>query len=128
MLSIVETLKEFRTILLGQKIIVYTDHKNLICNDLQTDRVLRWRLLLEDVDIRYIKGVSNVYIKGVSNVVADVLSRYPTNNDPLKESQPPTREHMSKTFSSEKLDGDNFPPKLSLIAHYQQKTQSYNNS
>ncbi|MFM8622678.1 MAG: pol polyprotein, partial [Holophagaceae bacterium] len=77
LLSIVETLKEFRNILLGQTIVVYTDHKNLIYNDLQTDRVLRWRLLLEEF------GVDIQYIKGVTNVVADVLSRYPTSNNPL---------------------------------------------
>ena len=45
--SIIQTLKEFRTILLGQKLRIYTDHKNLPCNFLNTDRVLRWRLTLE---------------------------------------------------------------------------------
>ena len=31
LLSILETLKKFRTILLGQKLIIYTDDKNLTC-------------------------------------------------------------------------------------------------
>ena len=117
LLSIVETLKEFRTILLGQRIIVYTDHKNLTYNDLQTDRVLRWRLLLEEfgVDIRYIKGVSNI--------VADVLSRYPTANDPTTDKPPPTREHLSELFASETLASEVFPLKLSVIAYYQQRDQ-----
>ena len=36
LLSIVETFKEFRTILLGHKIIVHTDHKNLVCKHFNT--------------------------------------------------------------------------------------------
>ena len=69
LLSIVETLKEFCNILLGQRITVYADHKNLTHKNFNTERVLRWRLLLEEFNPEI------VYIKGKHNVVADALSR-----------------------------------------------------
>ena len=71
LLSIVETLKEFRNILLGHKIVVWTDHKNLTCKNFNTERVMRWRLVLEEY------GPELRYIKGESNTVADSLSRLP---------------------------------------------------
>ena len=51
-------MKEFRTVLLGQKLRIYIYHKNLTHKKINTDRVLRWRLILEEYvpDIEYIKG------------------------------------------------------------------------
>ena len=69
LLSIVETLKEYRNILLGQQIEVFTDHKNLVYKTFNTERVMRWRLIIEEF------GPKLTYIKGVNNIVADALSR-----------------------------------------------------
>jgi RNase H-like domain found in reverse transcriptase len=58
LLSIVETLKEYRNILLGHEIEVFTDHQNLVYRHFNTDRVMRWRLLIEEFGpkVTYIKG------------------------------------------------------------------------
>ena len=69
LLSIVETLKAYRNILLGHAIEVHTDHKNLVYKTFNTERVMRWRLIIEEF------GPDLKYIKGEHNVVADVLSR-----------------------------------------------------
>ena len=71
-LSIIETLKEFRTILFGQKIIIYTDNKTLTYKSFNTDRLLIWRLIIKyyGPDIEYIKekkysiiGTINIALK-----------------------------------------------------------------
>ena len=66
-----KTLKEFRGVLWVQKIKVFTDHKNLIQKalGLTSDRVHRWRLLLEE----YAPEI--IHLAGDENVVADALSR-----------------------------------------------------
>ena len=46
LLSVVATLKEFRNILLGHHITVYNDHKNLTHKTFNTERVMRWRLII----------------------------------------------------------------------------------
>ena len=79
LLSIVEVLKEFRNILLGQQIIIHTDHENLTYKKFNSDRVMRWRLFVEEYspDIRYIKGENND--------AADALSRLEIANPPMEE-------------------------------------------
>ena len=73
MLSIVVTLKKFRTILLDKILRIYTEHKNLTCRNFNIDRLLIWRLILEE----YAPEIE--YIKGERNIVAGALLRLPLN-------------------------------------------------
>ena len=68
LLSIDEDIKEFRTILLGQVLRIYTDHKSLSCKNFNTDRVVIWILILEE------HGTDIEYIQGQKNILADALS------------------------------------------------------
>ena len=71
LLAIVETLKEFRYILYGHRVIVYTDHKNLCSTTAQHEgqRVMRQRLIMEEY------GIEIRHIEGEKNYTADALSR-----------------------------------------------------
>jgi hypothetical protein len=76
LLSIVEMLKDFRNILFGQQIIIHTDHRYILYKKLSSDRIIRWRLLLEEYGPEY------VHIKGTDNIVADALSRMDADFNP----------------------------------------------
>ena len=110
LLSIVETLKEFRNILFGQKIRIFTDHQNLTYKNFNTDRVMRWRLLIEEY------GPELVYIKGEHNVVADALSRLDSKESKIPNSPAAMADLFAK---KEKVPEDAYPLHFKLIQRYQ---------
>ena len=75
LLSIVDTLLEFRTLLCGIKIVVHADHKNLTHNNTLhvSSRVQRQRLIADEF------GCEILHIPGEDNAMADAMSRLGTN-------------------------------------------------
>ena len=102
MLSIVETLRAYRNILLGHDIIIYTDHKNLVNDQTRHEsaRIQRWVWLLEEFSPRF------KYLPGPENKVADALSRL--ENEQSSETEGSEYNNPSTCFAT--LDNDHLNP------------------
>ena len=72
MLSIVETIKYFGTILFGKRLKLYTHNNNLTCKHFNNDRVF---FILEEY------GTNIEYIKGDKYIVANAISRFSLNGN-----------------------------------------------
>ena len=110
LLSVIKTLKNFRSMLLGADIHIYTDHRNLTFNTLSTQRVLHWRLFIEEFHPTF------HYIKGADNVVADTLSCLPIKASVEVEKIQPNvdLEYNAEVFSIE-LDNESL---LECLLHH----------
>ncbi len=70
LLCVGATLKEFCSMLLGAKLHIYTDHKNILNVADLSERRLRW--------ISYVDGYGPAlhYIEGPCNIIADTFSNF----------------------------------------------------
>ena len=119
LISIVETLKEFIIILISHKLRIYTDHIKLTCNKFNTDRVLIWRLILEEY------GPYIEYIKGEKNMVSEKLSILPLNgNKETAHNSIYQKEIVSEINDTEEIPEGNFPIILKWIHRYQRAEPS----
>jgi len=121
LLSIVETLIEYRTILYGNKILAFTDHRNLTFDRLSSQRALRWRLLAEEFNITII------FRQGASNLAADAISRLPLQHT----DQPMAIKELEMRFYDsyfnnpiQSIIGPNFLLHFSTIHQHKQNDKS----
>ena len=74
-LMVAECLKQFRGILFGYEINIFSDHKSLVYATTLSEyqRVMRWRLTIEEI------GPNIQHIDLVDNIVSDTFSRLLSN-------------------------------------------------
>ena len=90
---------------------MYTDHKNLSYTNFNTERVLRWRLILEEYSPELI------YLKGETHIVADALSRL--NIVPSDPTNMHDMHYLADHFS---LEDDDLPK---TIAQHQNNLKNF---
>ncbi len=69
LLCVIETLREFQSMLLGAELHIYTDHKNILNVGDSSEKCLRWISYVDEY------GPTIHYIEGTCNVIADTFSR-----------------------------------------------------
>jgi hypothetical protein len=119
MFSIVETLNEFRTMLLCYCIKIYIGHENLtrLTTVSKSPRIQRWHWTIEEF------GPTIAYIKGPRNVVADALSRLDTDVSSTTASSKQIAELYEKSDDKSLQDLD-YPLSTQIIAGHQCKDQT----
>ena len=101
LLTIILCLKEYCKVLFRGQITVYTYHQNLTFKTLSVQRILHWRIFMDEFDLRF------KYIKGKDNVLADCFSQLPILQSISDENKNPkiiAKREQSRKFA----DFDNY--------------------
>ena len=93
-------MKAFEGILRGQNVTIHTDHLNLLYKNLPTQRMIRWRLLLEEYNPKV------VHVAGPENEAADALSRLDMDDNDYDEIEwlPPNKPLTYSTEVRERMN------------------------
>ena len=118
LLSIVETLRTFEGILMGQQLVVHTDHLNLLYKKLASGRLVRWRMILEEY------GPEIRHIDGVKNKVANALSRLEMASKPHDEINDTHHTVQLSYVTQREIDNESFPMHPPLIRKCQEDERS----
>ena len=115
-----ECLKQFRGIIFGYEINVFSYHKNLVyvATLSESQRVMHWQLIIEGF------GPNIQYISGVDNIVADTISRLTcTSSDKYEPCTRKDKCHANDLFAIGRLDNNKkyFLLDLLIIQREQQK-------
>jgi hypothetical protein len=89
---------------------------------MSTDRLIRWRLLLEEYDIEF------CHIEGEKHVIADALSRLDSDYDMHISEKADTATVASYVMTPRDLEESELPMSPSLIAKHQNKDKKLFNS
>ncbi len=122
LLSIVERLKQFKEILFGYKINVFSNHKSLVYEATLSQSIAVSYAM--EAYTRRIRHIPILHIAGLDNVVADTLSCLPLAN--TDESSPSTLTDMHQAnellFALDTND-ESFPLSLLLVLHREQQKE-----
>nr|GEU37028.1 reverse transcriptase domain-containing protein [Tanacetum cinerariifolium] len=115
MLAVVYAFKQFRSYLIMNKSIVYTDHfalKYLFVKKDSKARFLRWVLLLQEFTFKVI------YIKGPENLAADHLSRLENPHQNMLDPKEISESFPLKTLNMVSSCGNSSTPWFADFANY----------
>jgi len=116
LLTIVETFKKIKKLLLGQQITVFTNHQSSISENTQMVQTLRWRLLIEEYSPKLVHSASH------RNVVTDALSRLDLAT---RSSLTAEESAMSEVFASVDITPVTYSLQFERISVFQQKKKNY---